>query len=891
MRRILTFISLICCAMMSMAQYQDVKEKKAEDNRPLAEFAQQKKVLWNFDWEFSTKIVNGKLSNSRLIDLPHDFQFEQPWTKDGGGARGFKPMCEGWYRKTFVAEEAWKGLNVKLDFGGILYYGDVYINGEKVASTDYGYVGLEADLTKHLKWGEENEVKVYASTGRKGGSRWYTGGGLFRDVYLMLENPTHIARHGVFVKTAPLSAPEGATIVSSANSNTKEAPSGAVGGAWSASVQVEVTGWHGHDVTIKARVLDADGKVVGTTEGQMPKFTHHTTEEVALPVVQMQDAHLWSPDTPYLYSVDVLVYDGTVLVDSVNESFGLRTLEFSPEFGFKLNGKKIFLQGNSGHHDLGALGAASYDRAIERMMLQLKAFGYNTIRCSHNPYSESFTKIADRVGMLIVDELTDKWSGYWGGRQPFTALWPGLIKEWVTRDRNSPSVILWSLGNELQMREDLTGYQGLNDWGVTMYRIMDPVVKRFDPTRLTTVAMFPSRAGAIGHREKTYKDYTMPPELAQVTEVASLNYQSAWYGEFKKHCPEMNIFQSEAETSNWLTAYYNMDREHSIGMAYWGSIEYWGESNGWPKKGWNYSFFSHTLEPYPTAWLVKSAFCEDEPVIRMGILDAKGSESVSWNDIQVGQTSLLSHWNFEASPSPSKGRETKRVYVFTNAPQAELFLNGKSLGSKQNDGKGNMQHVITWDVDYQPGSLLAIARDANGKETARHELQTAGKAVKLIIEEDVVIKSKAQPNSQFLRPFGSRSALATLCLQRMRPKVERSILNSCVPSVASDQRSSAQFFKADGMDLKYLNITAVDGKGRVVPDYDEPLTINITGPASLLALDNGDHYTDELFAGINTKKMRNGKMQVVLRSGKQKGAITVKASTPKMKATMKLSTQ
>ena len=147
-------------------------------------------------------------------------------------------------------------------------------------------------------------------------------------------------------------------------------------------------------------------------------------------------------------------------------------------------------------------------------------------------------------------------------------------------------------------------------------------------------------------------------------------------------------------------------------MAYWGSIEYWGESNGWPKKGWNYSFFSHTLEPYPTAWLVKSAFCEDEPVVRLGVLDAKGSESISWNDIQVGQTSLLSHWKFTAGSK-------QRVFVFTNAPQAELFMNGKSLGTKPNNGTGNMQHFITWDVDYQPGTLLVLALDANGNELAR----------------------------------------------------------------------------------------------------------------------------------------------------------------------------
>ena len=447
--------------------------------------------------------------------------------------------------------------------------------------------------------------------------------------------------------------------------------------------------------------------------------------------------------------------------------------------------------------------------------------------------------------MFVVDELIDKWSDkdYWGGRQPFTSLWPDLVKEWVTRDRNSPSVILWSLGNELQIREGWTGYKGLNDWGVTMYRLMDVVVKRFDNTRLTTVAQFPARAGAIGHREKDYHSYTMPPKLAQATDVASLNYQSAWYGEFRKHCPDMNIFQSEAETSNWLTPYYNMDREHSIGMAYWGSVEYWGESNKWPKKGWNYSFFRHTLEPYPTAWLVKSAFCEDKPVVRLGVLDTKGSESVQWNDIQVGQKSILSHWNFEEESK-------QRVYAFTNAPQAELFLNGKSLGIKPNDGKGNMQHVIMWDVDYVPGSLLAIARDEKGQETARHEIQTAGKVVKLKIEKENHVWS-AHGNSS---------------------------------NVTTD-------FIANGMDLLYLNVTAVDAKGRIVPDYDGELTVSINGAANLLALDNGDHYTDELFAGITTKKMQGGRMQVILRSKHEAGKVTVSDTSGKFKAAYRTETK
>ena len=769
-------------------------------NHALETFAGRQRTLWNDDWLF--RLASDSVW--RTVNLPHDFQFEQPWTFDGGGARGFKPMCEGWYRKTFYADESWKGLRVSLDFGGIIYLGDVYLNNHKIASTEYGYVGLEADLTPYLKYGEENEVTVYASTGPKKGSRWYTGGGLFRDVYMQVQNPTHIARHGVYITT-----PE----VSKALATVQ--------------VQVEVTGWQKRNVHIKAAIRNPQGMIVGCSESNMPVHTHQQTTEVSLPPVRLNSPDLWSPDSPTLYTADVKVYDGDMLVDSVSETFGIRKLEFSPDFGFRLNGEKIFLQGNAGHHDLGALGAACYDRAIERMMLRIKEFGYNCIRCSHNPYSDSFARIADRVGMLIVDELTDKWSDdpYWGGRQPFTAIWPQLVMEWVKRDRNRPSVILWSLGNELQIREQWSGYQGLNDWGVTMYRVMDQVVKRFDTTRKTTVAQFPARAGAISHREAEYQDYTMPPELGCVTEVASLNYQSDWYDTFYQHKPDLILFQSEAETSRLLAPYYNMDRERSVGMAYWGSIEYWGESNRWPKKGWNYSFFSHTLQPYPQAWLIRSAFKPQEPLVHIGVVDESGSENVSWNDVNVGRTLMTESWNHPEGSSQT-------VVTYTNAPSVELLANGKSLGIKQNDGIGGNRNMIQWqDVDYgKGGTLLAIARDEQGREMTRHQIETAGRAVRLVITPET-----------------------------------------------SD-------WHADGQDLLYLNIMAVDVKGRIVPTFTDSLAITVEGPGTLLALDNGDHYTNDIFVNVSTMPMREGRMLAILRSGHETGRVKVTAKTIGMKS-------
>lgn len=819
---LITLLSMLIPSSVIMAQYQNVQEKAPLMNAPLEKFVSQQKTLFNFNWKFQLVTEENKNadfaspslddSSWRVLDLPHDFQFEQPWTEAGGGARGFKPMCEGWYRKTFQADQLWKGKRVVMDFGRIIYLGDVYLNGHKIASTDYGYVGIEADLTPYLHFDKENVVAVYASTGPKKGSRWYTGGGLFRDVYLQVQNPTHIARHGIYITTPEVALDE--AIV---------------------AIQVEVDGWQKHEVLVRTTVRNPEGKVVGSTQNTMPAHTHQACIELKLPAITLKDPQLWSYNTPQLYSADVVVVADGMVVDSITEQFGVRKLEFSPEFGFKLNGEKIFLQGNANHHDLGALGAASYDRAIERMMLQLKAFGYNTIRCSHNPYSDSFARIADRVGMLIVDELTDKWSDndYWGGRRPFTQIWSDLIIEWIKRDRNRPSIILWSLGNELQIREGWVGFGGINDWGITTYRIFNQLVKRFDDSRLTTVAMFPARAGAITRHDKDFDSYLVPPELACATEVASFNYQSDKYAAYLQHKPALILFQSEAETNKLLEPFYNMDRKRTVGIAYWGSVEYWGESNKWPKKGWNYSFFDHTMHPYPQAYLIKSAFMPEVPEVHIGVVDAAGAESVSWNDVIVGRMALNERWNYEPGSKQS-------LFTYTNTHSVELLVNGKSIGTQLNDTtKINLRNMIYWkDVPYgNGGSLEAIARDKNGNEVARHRIESAGKAVALKIEAET-------PTD----------------------------------------------WKADGMDLQYINVTAVDKKGHPVWTYNEPLTLQIEGSARLIALDNGDHYTPDLFNGITTKRMHQGRMQIILRSNREVDEVKLKVTSPGLKGTLRLKT-
>lgn len=677
-----------------------------------------------------------------------------------------------------------------------MYVSDVYVNGKKVASNEYGYTGFEADITKAVHYGGDNVVAVYSNTGAVNASRWYTGGGIYRNVWLDATNDTRIARHGLYVTT------EGEKV----------------------KVQVQVVGWQRHDIKVVTRVKDSQGQVVAEAERTMPDHTIQNNTEVQMPDMAVSAPKLWDIDSPELYSVEATLVENGVTIDSVADRFGFRTIEYGPDFGFKLNGRKVFLAGIANHHDMGAVGVAAYRSAVERQLRTLKSFGYNAIRCSHNPYSDDFYRIADEVGLLVVDELIDKWSDkdYWGGRKPFMSIWPELIKEWVKRGRNHPSVVLWSLGNELQTRSDWSGYQ-TDDWGITTYRIFDQMVKRYDRTRPTTVAMFPARAGAQ-RNTPDFKTYLVPPELACVTEVASFNYQWDAYHGYYDHKPDLILFQSEAVTNQQQQPFYGMDQKRGVGLCWWGAIEYWGESNGWPKKGWNYSFFSHTLQPFPQAYLIKACVQPEEKLVHIGVVDGKG-ESLEWNDIKVGQQKISRNWNQKAGSHPN-------VFTYTNADEVELFYNGKSLGVQKNDTTViAKRNVILWSgIDYgQGGKLIAVARTA-GKEVARDVLETTGKAVTLkVVEEE-------------------------------------------------------KGWTADGMQLKYLNIYAVDSKGRTVPDAADSVRVEVAGEAQFVALDNGDHYTDELFLDVKSKKMLSGYAQCILRSTRKGGKVKVKVTSPTLKS-------
>ena len=760
---------------------------------PVALLLSAADIDFNDGWEWH----RGGEKSWRAVDIPHDFMIESPWNgSENHSQRVFKPLGEAFYRKSFAYDPAWEGKRVILDFGGIMFFGDVRVNGKKVAETEYGYLGFETDVTEHLKKDAPNVVEVWAKVGGgRSGSRWYTGGGLYRSVKLKVVNERRIARHGVYVRT---------------NGET-------------AQVEVELEGCRGlsDDLDIVAEIFD-DGKTVATMRAPVTKGDNRRRSSVALPSMEVKGAKRWSPETPNLYTLITEVRErGTgnglpaealakageqgKLLDRCETRFGFRDISFSKERGFEIDGRHVFLNGQSNHHDLGALGVAAYPDAIRRYLRAIKKFGFNSVRCSHNPYSEEFYDIADEEGIIVVDEITDKWKGYWAGRKPYLEMWPQLVTEWVKRDRNHPSIVMWSVGNELQMNE--TCHDAMfEDWGVTTYRMMDVVVKRWDPTRPTTVAMFPTRANGIGRKDRRFNDpaYIVAPELAQVTDVASFNYQWPAYETYLKHNPDMIVYQSEATTSEWLAPYFGMDRAKMVGCSYWGATEYWGESNKYPKKGWNWSFFSHTMKPYPQAWLMKSGFDRKTPVVRIGVVQA--DERETWNDVSSGQQALRENWN-------RKQGDTAQVWVFSNAPEVELFLNGRSLGKKSvplpppgdepwTSAKGERIHAVSYNVAWEPGELKAVCSSG-----AEHSIRTSGPAVGIKIDKEPTLDSST---------------------------------------------------------LVYFWLTAVDANGLYVPDAMMDVKVSVNGPGRLLALDDGDQYTDQLF-NVDTKKMKEGYLLAIVR--------------------------
>ena len=684
-----------------------------------------------------------------------------------------------------------------LDFEGIMLVGDVFLNGERIGGTDYGYVGFQIDVTKKLKEGE-NTLVVKASTMGEKNSRWYTGGGLFRNVSLITTaDDLYFDRHPLSITTQD----NRRVTVQAAFTNKKE----------------RLTRY-------RLTIYDPDGTKVQEVTDSVLRIHPASVLEAKLQEVTISHPQLWDTEHPNLYRAEVVLLrrDGTV-ADVATEQFGIRTIEIGPDYGLKLNGRKVLLKGFANHHTLGALGAAAYPRAIEKRLRMMKEFGINHVRTSHNPYSREFIQLCDRLGLLVVNELYDKWTDQnSGGRATFTSHWLQDVEEWVKRDRNSPSVVMWSLGNELQQLAN----QPFNDYGVTAYKMMRNLVHRHDTTRLTTVAMHP--------KYRNWATDSLPSDLAMVTDVQSYNYRYKYFPTDGRRYPWMTFYQSEATTEEMGENFFGMDRKKSIGLAYWGIIDYLGESQGWPAKGWRNGVFNIDLTPKPQAYLMKSMF-SDEPVVHIAVNEEGGSVTM-WNGVKTGVKEQSENWNRAEGSKVS-------LYTYTNCDEVELLLNGKSLGRKKNPTDARHRNQILWkDIPYEKGTLKAVGYSSPQQQqvsnAVQHEISTTGSAVRLIVTPD------------------------------------------------------KQTWKADGEDLQHLRITAVDSKGRKVWDCQDEVSIAIDGDAKIAAIGNGNIFGDKISTTGNTCHLYKGTALVILRSASKPSAVTLKVNSPKYKSvTYKLFTK
>jgi len=758
----------------------------------LSVFAQREKILFNFDWQFSYD-----KQNWTDVNLPHDYQIGQPWIAPSAdekaemnneaaniksvlSARAFKKLGKGYYKKTFTPDEAWRNRRVLIDFEGMLLVGDAYLNGKHIGKTDYGYLGFESEITSLLKWGEENVVEVVCDTQNPKSSRWYTGGGLFRDVNLIITpKQFYFTRYPLYI-TTDLKNGKAALKVQAEFANQS-------------SAKID-------SLTFAYTIKDAHGNVVVDTKCKKKYYGRQRVNEYKLDEVEIAKPVLWDLDNPHLYTIEVSVLDANGnAYDKVTDEFGVRTIEYGADYGFKLNGKKVLLKGIANHHTLGALGAAAYPSAIEKRIKTLKEFGINHIRTSHNPYSISLLKLCDKYGILVVDELYDKWlKQFSGDRVEFAEQWQHDIPEFIKRDRNHPSVVMWSMGNELQQEWRMQ----YADWGVTLFRSMKPVIHRYDNTRPITVAMHP--------RFRDVDTDSLPAPLVHETDVAAYNYRYMYFPGDGKRFPDMKFYQSEANMQMIGRNYYEMDLNKVVGLAYWGAIDYLGESMGWPKKGWALGFFDISLLPKPTAYFVKSFFEEDKPMVHLSVFQS--ADNMQWNGVNSGITNLTEAWNYEAG-------EKKVLYAFSNADEVELKINGKSIAKQHNNREdaGMRNKFIFKDVAYEQGKAEAVAYN-KGKVVATYALETTGEPVALKIETD---------NADW---------------------------------------------KADGMDLQHIRVFAVDKKGRRVYAKSGSLSFNVEGNATIEAMSNGDITCNAVNVPASADKktgdfpMYEGAAMVILRS-------------------------
>jgi beta-galactosidase len=795
--------------------------------------------LFNSGWKFIRDSVQGAEkpeyddSGWMTIDLPHDYSIMNlsgedsqdkigPFSKKSpgnGNSTGQVIGGTGWYRKSFSLEKAYAGKIVIINFDGIYMESEVWVNGSKVGIHKNGYTPFWYDITSFLNpTGNLNVIAVKVdNVGRN--SRWYSGSGIYRNVHLSLLQPVHVAPRGIYVTTPEIR--ENSAIINLAVTIRND--------------EMKVT-----NARIIINIKDRDGRLVTSANEKI--VLAGKSENINKKQVEVKNLQLWSIESPNLYTAEIKIEVDNKVTDVVNQPFGIRSINFSAEKGFLLNGKPVKLKGGCMHHDNGLLGSAAFDKAEVRRVEIMRANGYNAIRCSHNPPSEVFLNACDKLGMLVIDEFTDMWENYKNPQDYsrfFRQWWNRDLTEMILRDRNHPGIIMWSIGNEIYEKNDSTR--------IRIALQLSGRVRMLDDTRPVTQAI----------NDFFYPEgWDLSANTYNLLDVCGYNYGLKYYESDHQKYPERVMISTESYPLDAFDYWKAVEDSPSlIGDFVWSSMDYLGEvavgnssySPGSKSKvagipaGFKLPAGINIFDlqvKRPSSWPEFVAWCGD--------IDITGEmkpqmlyRNVLWNNskleitvhepIPAGFAEILSMWGWpnERPTWNWKGNEGKplQVRAFTRSSHIKLELNGKIVGEK--DMKTDDKYIAVFEVPYEPGELKAVVSE-DGREVASKVLKTTGDPVAI----------------------------------RLVPDRNR--------------------IKADRNDLSFVKIEVVDGKGQIVPQDSIIIRLTLSGIGEIAALGNANPKD---MASVNRPLINTykGKALAVIRPSGPEGSIKLMAESQGLK--------
>jgi len=793
MRHIKYYCSILLICLLSIQASAQLKVRQVTD------FDNNWKFYYGDTTDLSNDYKNANFNDAswRILNLPHDWSIEHPFKKDNpaGTGGGALPGGIGWYRKTFTVPASSQNKNVYIDFDGIYRNSEVWINDHYLGFRPNGFISFRYNLTPYIKYNGKNIIAVKVDNSKQPNSRWYSGSGIYRNVWLVITNKTHIDHWGTYI-TTPKVAQQSADIVINTKINNGE-----------------------NNHSVKTTIYDAAGKIVATKTGSI---SANNTNDISQ-TISLTRPHLWSLDDPYLYkAVTQLQVNGKV-VDDYETPFGIRYFEFNSEKGFLLNGKHIKINGVCNHHDLGALGAAINTRALERQLEILKAMGCNAIRTSHNPPAPELLDLCDKMGFIVMDEAFDMWKA-----QKTKYDYHFYCDEWhrkdlqdqVLRDRNHPSVMIWSIGNEIPEQ-----WSPKDSAGAKIARELAAIVHSLDTTRPITAANnHPDKNNSIiqsgaldligyNYHQQLYPKFpeTFPGQKFIATETVSALETRGHYDmpsdSIRRWPKRWDIPFNEGNPNFTVSSYDNVS-------APWGSTheETWKVIKKYDFLSGQFIWtgFDYIGEPTPYPWPARSSY--------FGILDLAGFPKDVYYMYQSEWTNkpvlhIFPHWNW------TPGQTIDIWAYYNNADEVELFLNGKSLGVKKK--QGDDLHVM-WRTTFTPGTIKAVSRK-NGKVVLTKEIHTAGQPAKM--------------------------------------------------QLTADRKT----IKANGKDLSFITVKVTDADGNMVPHANNLIKFSVSGPGFIAGTDNGNQTSMESFKASEHSAF-NGLCLAIIQSNGKSGAITVTAT-------------